>query len=437
MAQERSASALTPADEHLVACIREGLYDAEIAVRLGVPTGQVRERIERLVMRLGLTGRRDLRSWAGELPSDGDTRADDGSGPTVSSPASTARRFLMVAPLLALAVAAIAYFALNRDSPGTTAAPTAPPRIDAAAVPQPALAVVDGRIMEDAGQLFAPTDGTSPGLASISNRQTGTVIHLSDAGFIRFDTDVVRWEWDHGSSYGATLVGQLGSRQLNLRVDVAIVTTRLLHGFEDSVGVYSQEHGDDPVVLLRVSDRGGREYPIAVNDAGRLFVARDPVPGDAVVSQWSGERLDVSKAVELPALTVTMDGFYYNACNDGSQNCNVIYKTDGMEPLRAPIDGHLTCLPSGLLELVSATMRVRFEPFEIVIGEPLAPICAPPSVSDITAGTSIAKPGFYFITAFAPDGKRLSVATARNGTLYIGDFHPTLGCPCWRGIDQQ
>ena len=35
MVEEHSAPALTPADEHLIACVREGLYDAEIAVRLG------------------------------------------------------------------------------------------------------------------------------------------------------------------------------------------------------------------------------------------------------------------------------------------------------------------------------------------------------------------------------------------------------------------
>jgi DNA-binding CsgD family transcriptional regulator len=439
MAQERSASALTPADEHLIACVREGLYDAEIAVRLGVPTGQVRERIERIVVRLGLTGRRDLRSWAGELPADGDSLAADVQLPVAPWLPPWRRPLAILAPVLLLIVAAAGYFALERDSSNPNVAPLSAATGGNATSPgfQPTLSVVDGRIIEDAGQLLFPAEGSASPFSSISVRENGAVLHLSGAGVIRFESDVVQWEWDHGSSYGATLVGQLGSRRLYLRVDVSILTTRLLPGVDGALGVYSQEHGDDPTVLLRVSDRAGRDYPIVVNDGGRLFVARDPVPGDAVVSQWSGERLDVSRAVAMPALTVAMDGFYYNACNDGSQNCNVIYKTDALEALRAPIDGHLTCLPSGLLELTGAGMRIRFEPFEIVIGEPLAPICAPPAISDVTAGTSIAQPGYYFITAFTSAGQRLSVATARDGTMYIGEFRPTLGCPCWRGLDQQ
>lgn len=437
MAQERSASALTPADEHLIACVREGLYDAEIAVRLGVPTGQVRERIERLVTRLGLTGRRDLRSWAGELPADGDTGSGEEpvAGDTPSLP--VVRRLLVAAPLLLLLVAGAVYFARDRQSPAAPAVPATEPPGSAAPAAQPTLVAVGGRLMEDAGQLLFPSEGSGSLFSSISLREDGVVLNLSDPAVIRFASDVVDWQWDHGSSYGATLVGNLGTRQLYLRVDVSILTTRLLPGVEGALGVYSQEHGDDPVLLLRVSDRAGHNYPIAVDERGRLFVARDPVARDAVVSQWSGERLDVSQAVAMPALSVTMDGFYYNACNDGSRFCNVIYKTDALEALRAPIDGHLACLPSGLLELTGSSMRIRFEPFEIVIGEPLAPICAPPAVSEVTAGTTIAQPGYYFITAFTLTGTRLSVATARDGTMYAGQFRPTLGCPCWRGLDQQ
>lgn len=437
MAQERFASALTPADEHLIACIREGLYDAEIAVRLGVPTGQVRERIERLVTRLGLTGRRDLRSWAGELSAEDDERRGEEMEPHLALPTPVLRRLLMAVPLLALAVAGAAYFALDRHSSAAPAVSPAEPLVTAAPAAQPTLVAIGGRLMEDAGQLLFPSEGSAPPFSSISVREDGAVLNLSDPAVVRFASDVVDWQWDHGSSYGATLVGQLGTRQIYLRVDVSIVTTRLLPGVEGGLGVYSQEHGEGPVLLLRASDRAGHSFPVAVDEGGRLYVAREPVARDAVVSQWSGERLDVGQAVAMPALTATMDGFYYNACNDGSRYCNVIYKTDALEALRAPIDGYLVCLPSGLLELTGSDMRIRFEPFELVIGEPVAPICTPPALSDVTAGATISQPGYYFITAFTPTGMRLSVATARDGTMYVGEFRPTLGCPCWRGLDQQ
>jgi hypothetical protein len=248
----------------------------------------------------------------------------------------------------------------------------------------------------------------------------------------------VQWRWDHGGNLGAVLVGRLGTRELNLKVDVAIVSTRLLHGFADAVGVYSQDHGEDPIVLLRVSDRAGREYPVAVSNEGHLLVGRDPLPGDAVISQWSGERLEVGQAGPYPSVNSTAgpDGFFFTACNDGSGFCSLILRTSALEPLRAPIAGRLSCLPSGLLE-IQGDIRVRLEPFEATLGEPIAPRCVPPETPDVSPGTAIAGPGDFYITAFAADGSRLSVAAARDGTVYIGDFHPTIGCPCWRGIDQQ
>ncbi|MBI5948779.1 MAG: hypothetical protein HY875_11640 [Chloroflexi bacterium] len=51
---------LTPGEQHVLAMIREGRLDAEIAVRLGVSVGDVKERIQRILRKLELDERRDL-----------------------------------------------------------------------------------------------------------------------------------------------------------------------------------------------------------------------------------------------------------------------------------------------------------------------------------------------------------------------------------------
>ncbi len=51
---------LTPGEQHVLALIREGRLDAEIAVRLGVSVGDVKDRIQRILRKLDLSERRDL-----------------------------------------------------------------------------------------------------------------------------------------------------------------------------------------------------------------------------------------------------------------------------------------------------------------------------------------------------------------------------------------
>src|SRR5665213_3998580 len=50
-------------DERLLELIREVKVDAEIGVRLGLGTGEVRERTEALATTLGVNGKAGLRAW--------------------------------------------------------------------------------------------------------------------------------------------------------------------------------------------------------------------------------------------------------------------------------------------------------------------------------------------------------------------------------------
>ena len=57
---------LTPGEQHVLALIREGRLDAEIAVRLGVSIGDVKDRIQRILRKLDLSERSDLRNPTAE-----------------------------------------------------------------------------------------------------------------------------------------------------------------------------------------------------------------------------------------------------------------------------------------------------------------------------------------------------------------------------------
>src|SRR6185437_2909816 len=54
---------LSEGDERLLELVRDGRVDAEIGVRLGLGTGEARERIAALAAKLGVNGNEGLRAW--------------------------------------------------------------------------------------------------------------------------------------------------------------------------------------------------------------------------------------------------------------------------------------------------------------------------------------------------------------------------------------
>ena len=59
---------LAPAERRVLDYVRTGTLDAEIAVRLGVPIGDVKDRIERMLAKSGLKTKAELAAWVGDAP---------------------------------------------------------------------------------------------------------------------------------------------------------------------------------------------------------------------------------------------------------------------------------------------------------------------------------------------------------------------------------
>jgi DNA-binding CsgD family transcriptional regulator len=56
-------NSLSPTEQQIIDHLREGKFDAEIAVRLGMTVGQAKARIETLMARLGVWTREELLAW--------------------------------------------------------------------------------------------------------------------------------------------------------------------------------------------------------------------------------------------------------------------------------------------------------------------------------------------------------------------------------------
>ncbi len=111
----------TEPEQRLIDYIRAGTLDAEIAVRMGVPVGDVKDRIASLVYKLNLHSRADLATWTPQstppAPPDADPTDGEPEAP-LAAPVHTRRSMLASALAGAAAVAAggAGLFWLSRPS---------------------------------------------------------------------------------------------------------------------------------------------------------------------------------------------------------------------------------------------------------------------------------------------------------------------------------
>jgi DNA-binding CsgD family transcriptional regulator len=175
---------LTAPEEQLLALIREGLYDAEIAVRLGITNRDVKERIERIVAKLGVRDRAELRRAA--------PRPAEPGPPAEERP--FADQLVLTRPprgplypaLFAVAFVAVAAFIVLAFLWPSDDAPTASVIVQAAptVAPPPAVPLVriGGRDMIELGPLFAAySEGA---VVRVEARENLLVIEFSGPLFI-------------------------------------------------------------------------------------------------------------------------------------------------------------------------------------------------------------------------------------------------------------
>jgi hypothetical protein len=89
---------LTPAEERVLACVREGMRNAEIAVRLGVSVNTVRYHVSNLLAKAGAGSREELGRWR-PRGGEGGGRTRGWAGLLVAKPVAVVLGVLAVASI--------------------------------------------------------------------------------------------------------------------------------------------------------------------------------------------------------------------------------------------------------------------------------------------------------------------------------------------------
>ncbi len=338
---------LTLQEQQLLDLIREGKVDAEIAVRLGISNAEVKVRIERLMWRQGARTRAELRN----PPPEGQTLAEDDRAPAPSSSAPSATRWRVSTAVLGVMVAALTTLVLvlwnDRDAPAipAIALPTPPPSVPFTPTATVRPAVIAGREMYDAGQLFV--QGYNLLTARPSNRESLIVVQLGQAATIRYGEAPVEWRREGGGPQALTLSGRVGSRNVLLFL-FAQDGTQFLFGDDDSVGVFSQTNEGPSLVMWVQAPEGPAHYHAELLPDGHLYIEADGIPATAPVAYDTGELLDLTMAVPVGDSTLA-DHWILCGHGDGAP-CTSLLRGDFV-PLAA---GSLACdAENGTLTFIS------------------------------------------------------------------------------------
>lgn len=435
------AFALTPPEEQLLALIRDGRVDAEIAVRLAISNAEVKERIERLVAKLGVRDRAALRNGPTiELAA---TESGPVAAPSRWSVGPWVDRRLPVALAMGAVIGIAATWFALRDE-GASDADRArslllqrlasepslqvlmtTPTPSASSTPTARTTTIGGRVMLDAGQLFN-RPGHPVAVAESEARESLLIVTLNDASTFVFDNGTIEWHLQDAMFanplFNPAFGGRLGDVALTLHLLPANSETRFLPGDANSLGIYSAGPSP-PAVALWVD---GHHAEVGVD--GHLYIDAERSPALLVIAEDTGELLDVSRATRLGNISGA-----WTRCGYETPACDVIARpTAG--PERALASGRLVCRPDGVLELETTTFVLELDRLSNSFPAPSTCEGFSTTAIEVAAGDVLRNAAYaYQIQAVTRDGAPLSIVVAGDGTLYVGDIPRKFGCPCRGG----
>jgi hypothetical protein len=418
-----------PSDALLQSLMREGLHDAEIAVRLGITAGELRERKAELQRRTGTIGPapiRDRRPGGRRL-----WFALAGTG---------------AAAVLAVLLVVANVLAPDDQSPApdveASRSASAARQTRVAATPTrtaPGVVVLDGVEMDDLGSFLAVT-GRTPGepIGEIVNRAALIGVRLAAEGFV-LDSPATDWaSVNVNAPYAWGLRGRVGERNLRINITAEYVSTRfegtlryISNATGALIGLSAAPGSSGASVLIEVEDDAGLQYPSILTPEGRLLVSREPLPAGAVLDYFTGAELDVSAARAFGQLPGSVGGWAFTICHDSGAPggaCIVSWRKSG-RGYTVPVPGTLSCPGGRELRFASADATLTFRLAGSVQGT-IEFACEPEALD---AGRAILPDGHWLVSATSSSGEPLSVTVANDGTLYIGDIAGVTGCPCRRG----
>ena len=418
---------LSPQDAHLLTLIREGKVDAEIAVRLGVATADVKARVENLIQLLGVRARAELtelKDAVAELKEDDDATAELGISRV--APAWQSRVAGVLAGILLGVIAAWTVMQagtrdvsqpVDNEASQTTAAPASVgPPAPVASVARPS------GLMRDAGTIFA-ANGMPVRPSAVVARGEVIEVELPGGSLFLFENGEVDVSWvPQGRRLYPATETYSSNLGFALHIQAADDDTQFVTGAAGSTAIYSNG-ARGPRLLLWVDG-----HHAEMTESGRLYISEQEVALEDAIAYDTGETLDVSHATPIGFAGEGWNGTF---CGDETslEACYVVTRPG---PESYPIGGRMVC-SRGVLEFSNQAFRLLFH--RLSPSGPEAPGCDPFSETpvEVAAGEPFAPNQHYRVEAFDLDGNSLSVVAGRDGRLYVGAVPIQFGCPCRQG----
>ena len=412
--------------------VREGMPNAEIAVRLGLSVNTVKYHVSNLLTKAGVDSREELRG-AHWKPRPERRHAFWPAVPLWLKLASG------VAGLAVAGVGAAAYFSA---APGQTVSDERP---IPAGFERPSAAELLARGMVDAGPLFLGNEA----VAGIQMRDDLTVVQGEPGALVVVGIEGSLWEKTASGESGTDVAemdvtGRIGNLRYNLVIGGwGMGDLRPVPGGpgQATIGRFELVPASRPApaqLLLDLSTATDHaHHAVAVASNGHLFIDPAPIADDLVADYLTGRAVTLAPgSVSLPAVSTPGDTSAAGEtfCSDGL--CEIVWTGGSPAGIRAPIDGQLACTGDGLLALTPTGHRtgetvVRFDELVMIVGGAGHVACdGTKTPRAVVAGEQIGYAGRWVITASDADGKPLSVGIDGAGRLYIGVEAPSPACPC-------
>ena len=427
--------------------VRAGIVDAEIAVRLGLSTAEVKQRIEQMARRHGVGGREGLKRVEARPAS-----AEPADAPTLKLPV---RAVAAVAAALAIGLGVGMLVGRENSEGGTEISVGATPTaravqgIGLTEVPPPKetrlpetvyeIVVVGGRRMINTGQFFRSPYGPSTSwMTSVVTREALTFVALNGHG-LADPGGHIKWESNSASTvYTASLAG----RRVDLYFAPGNESTRILKAGA-VMTVYSVEVGEPPVIAAWAAEQfGTARLAVSFNAAGELLVALEPLASSLAVEHSTGEALDLSKTQRVGVAAVEGSFAASMHCNERAacvtsfnvSNPGLLGPASGTlicpDPDSPPLDYDSQPGENQTLTLDVGDFRLHYYRLVQPINDinPGDILCGNTAVT--TGDVMSLSGGPYVVSASDAAGNPLDLVISGDGVMHVGDIEPGIGCPC-------
>ncbi|MGH2634297.1 MAG: helix-turn-helix domain-containing protein, partial [Tepidiformaceae bacterium] len=345
---------VTPAEAKVLELVREGLHNAEIAVRLGLSVNTVRYHVSNLLTKAGIESREGLAKWDPGHRRRWRWLALPAALPKAASVVAVGTG-VSFAAVVAVAAIVLTHAGSGSRPPDSTLPSPDAPSATADTTPGWPTRTIDGSTFVDIGPLIAVNADRSGGVETIDQRASATIISLKGSATIHFAGPHME-QVHNGATYGE---GTNGKSPIAINVWPTSDSTTLapITGGGEAV---EASRGGRPEFMIWVTEtrgvgqntRGLSLYRSVIDASGELFVSVEPIPPAEAIDGATGEAVDLSGGSKIGELSPI---FGATRCAE-LVSCRVSWLG---APLPAPSDGTVRCADGTTFEFEDSLTNIR------------------------------------------------------------------------------